>query len=68
MPCVSCGSVNQRKFNAEMGLHFPKLKDIDKPVVWLFPEVSVCLDCRAAQFTVPEVELRQLADQAAAAG
>jgi hypothetical protein len=68
MPCLLCGSVNQRKFSAEMGLHFPSLKDIDKPVVWLFPEVVVCLDCRAAQFTVPEAEMRQLAKEAAAAG
>jgi hypothetical protein len=27
------GSVNQKKFMAEMGIHFPELKDIDKPVV-----------------------------------
>ena len=39
MPCKSCGSVNQKKFSAEMGIHFPKLKyDIDQPVVWVFPE------------------------------
>jgi hypothetical protein len=24
-----------------MGIHFPELKDIDKPVVWVFPEVVV---------------------------
>jgi len=27
-----------------MGIHFLGLKDIDKPVVWVFPEVIVCLD------------------------
>jgi hypothetical protein len=36
---TSCGPVNQKKFSAEMGIHFPKLKyDIDQPVVWVFPE------------------------------
>jgi hypothetical protein len=43
IPCKSCGSVNQKKFSAEMGIHFPELKSIDKPVVWVFPEIVVCL-------------------------
>ena len=69
MPCKSCGSANQRKFSAEMGIHFLGLKNIDKPVVWVFPEVEVCLDCGTADFAVPEAELRQLAKgDAAAAG
>jgi len=69
IPCKSCGSVNQKKFSAEMGIHFPELKDIDKPVVWVFPEVVVCLDCGTAEFAVPEAELRQLAKgDAVAAG
>ncbi len=38
MPCKSCGSVNQKKFSAEMGIHLPELKDIDKPTVWVFPD------------------------------
>jgi hypothetical protein len=44
-----------------MGIHFPELRDIDKPVVWVFSEVVVCLDCGTAGFAVPEAELRQLA-------
>jgi hypothetical protein len=60
MPCKSCGSVNQKKFSAEMGIRFPGLKSIDEPVVWVFPELTVCLDCGTAEFTVPEAELRQL--------
>ena len=60
MSCKSCGSVNQKKFSAEMAIRFPELKDIGKPVVWVFPEVVVCLDCGTAEFAVPEAELRQL--------
>lgn len=57
------------KFSAELGIRFPELKDIDKPVVRVFPEVVVCLDCGTAEFAVPEAELRQLAkEDAAAAG
>ena len=67
MPCKSCGSVNLKKLSAEIGIHFPGLKNIDKPVVWVFPEVVVCLDCGTAEFAVPEAELRQLAKGDAAA-
>jgi hypothetical protein len=69
MPCKSCGSVNQSKFTGEMGLHFPGLKNIDRPVVLVFPEIVVCLNCGTAEFSVPETQLRLLAkDDAAAAG
>jgi hypothetical protein len=68
MPCKSCGSVNQSKFTGEIGIHFPGLKNIDKPVEWVFPELIVGLDCCTAEFTVPEDELRQLAKGAAAPG
>ena len=65
--CKTCASVNQKKFSAEMGIHFPELKDIDKPVVWVFPEVVVCLDCGMAEFSVPKAELRQLEQSDSAA-
>ena len=67
MPCKSCGSVNQSKFTGEMGLHFPGLKNIDRPVVLVFPEIVVCLNCGTAEFSVPETQLRLLAKDAAGA-
>jgi hypothetical protein len=67
MKCKSCGSPRRRNFTAEMGIHFPGLKNIDKPVVWVFPEIVVCLDCGLSEFTMPETELRQLAKDDAAA-
>jgi hypothetical protein len=60
MLCKSCGSVNQKKFSARMDIHFPGLKDIDKPAVWVFSDVVVCLDCGTGEFAVPEEEVRQL--------
>jgi hypothetical protein len=69
MGCKSCGSVNRRKFTAEIGIHFPGgLKDIDIPIVWVFPEVDVCLECGIAEFGVPEDDLRELAKGEADAG
>lgn len=67
MRCKSCGSSNQRELTAEIGIHFPGLKNIDKPVVWVFPKLVVCLDCGIAEFTVPEAELRLLEKSDAAA-
>ena|ERR1700722_9132760 len=55
--CPSCGSVNQSRFPTEMAIHFPGLKNVNKPTVWVFPEVLVCLDCGVSEFTVPETEL-----------
>jgi hypothetical protein len=62
MACVSCHSVNQRVFPAEINVHFPGLEGLDKPTVWLFPRLLVCLDCAFTQFTIPNVKLRQLSD------
>jgi hypothetical protein len=45
-----------------MGIHFPGLKNIEKPVVWVSPDLVVCLDCGNAEFVVPETELRQLVE------
>ena len=68
MGCKSCGAVNRRKFTAEIGIHSPGLKNIDMPVVWVFSELAVCVECGIAEFAVPEVELRLLAKGEAAAG
>jgi hypothetical protein len=43
------------------------LKDVDKPVVWVFPEIAVCMDCGTADLAVPEEELRRLQQSDSAA-
>ena len=67
MPCRSCGSVNQGKFSGEVAIHFPGLKNVDKPIVWVFPKIVVCLDCGTAEFVLSDAELRQLAKDDTAA-
>jgi hypothetical protein len=62
MPCRRCASDNQSQFNAEMNVHFPGREGLDKPTVWIFPEVVVCLACGCAEFTVPETQLHVLAE------
>jgi hypothetical protein len=51
-----------------LAIHFSGLKKTDVPVVRVFAEVVVCLDCGTAEFAVPEAELRQLAKGDAVSG
>jgi len=57
MTCLSCQSGQQAELSAEMLIHFPGLKNIDKPGVLLFSKVLVCLDCGSSRFTVSGTEL-----------
>ena len=37
-----------------IAIHFPGLKGLDKPVVWVFPKLLVCLNCGFTEFVVPK--------------
>jgi hypothetical protein len=67
MTCRSRESDNLRKFTAEVAIHFPGLKNINKPTVWVFPEFLICLNCGVAECVIPETELLVLAREAIAA-
>lgn len=47
-------------FNSEIAIHFPGLEGRDKPIVWVFPKLVVCLYCGFAEFAVPEREMQVL--------
>jgi hypothetical protein len=66
MACRSCESGNQTEFVAEMNVHLPGRKGLDKTAVLVFPRVVVCLDCGFSHFTLPETDLRALEKDAAA--
>lgn len=68
MTCKSCTSENQLKFAAEINIHIPGLRNLDKPTVWVFPKLLVCTDCGFAEFAIPETELRLLGKDAGAHG
>jgi len=57
----TCGHNNQRQFPAEINIHFPGKEGLDRPSVWVFPCLLVCLDCGITQFEIAETQLRQLA-------
>jgi hypothetical protein len=56
--CSSCQT--ESTFNSEIAIHFRGLEGLDKPIVWVFPEIAVCLNCGFAELTVPERELQVL--------
>ena len=58
--CKSCQSTNQRTFNSEINVHFNGLKGLDKPTVWVFPKLLVCLNCGFTEFEFEEDPLRLL--------
>jgi hypothetical protein len=67
--CRFCksASLGVQKFNAEIALHFPGLGGLNKPIVWAFPKVIVCLECGFAEFAVPNDSLETLRNPDAAA-
>ena len=67
MGCRSCGSANQTEFTAEIDIHVPGLRNLDKRPVLVYPKLLVCLECGFTQFTIPEAELQCLAAQGIAA-
>ena len=55
--CPACASHEVKTFNGEMGIRVPGIENINVPAVFLFPELSVCLTCGAAQFAVSKDQL-----------
>ena len=60
--CVRCSSENVGKFSAEMNIHFPGYEGLAEPSVWVFPQLTVCLNCGYTEFSIPAPELQRLAD------
>jgi len=60
MHCVKCGSDRLMELSAEIAIHFSARENLDKPHVFVFPKVMVCLDCGFSEFSIAEPELRNL--------
>jgi hypothetical protein len=57
-----CTHSNQKQFPAEINIHLPGIEMIDKPTVWVFPQMVVCIECGLTQFVIAPRELGQLSD------
>ena len=64
MLCASCASGRRKQFVAEIAIHFSGLKNLDKPNIFVFPKILVCMDCGFSQFTLEDTELNLLAEGA----
>jgi hypothetical protein len=53
---------HQRTLNGELAIRFPGIEGLDKPIVFVFPKLLVCLNCGFTEFAIPETELRRLAE------
>ena len=62
MACVSCQSLNTSVYPAELNIHHPGMEGLDRPTVWAFPRLLICLDCGFTNFTLPDDQLRELSD------
>jgi len=60
MQCLSCHSSKQSVFPSELNIHFPGFEGLDRPTVWAFPQLLVCLDCGFTQFTLSNDQVRAL--------
>ena len=58
--CRRCTSNKVMDLEAELAIHFPGLKGIDIPHVFVSPKLIICLECGLAEFSIPETELRRL--------
>ena len=58
--CKQCASGELKNFNGELAIHVPGLEGLNKPIVWAFPKLRVCLSCGFVEFVVPDEPLEQL--------
>ena len=62
MACKSCQADNQIIFPSEIAIHFPGgIEALTKGQVLVLPQLLVCLTCGFTEFSIPEAELRCLA-------
>jgi hypothetical protein len=58
--CNMCTSSRIMEFAGEICLHFGGgTESLNKPLIWAFPRVVVCLECGSAGFRLLESELSQ---------
>lgn len=65
MACRYCQSPTEIELTAEMNIHFSGVKNVDKPSVWAFPQLIVCLNCGFVEFLLDRDELLRMREVAA---
>ena len=57
MSCRNCHSETQTLFPSEMNIHAPGRDRMNRPTVWAFPRVQICLECGFGEFQLEQDEL-----------
>jgi hypothetical protein len=52
MLCERCDSAHQTEFPSEIAIHFSGRENLDKPHVFVFPKILVCLECGFSGFVI----------------
>jgi hypothetical protein len=63
--CHSCASARLMELDAEMNIHFPGLRNMDKPSIFVFPKIIVCLHCGLMQAQLSGEEVLRLQENTA---
>jgi hypothetical protein len=58
MVCKVCSSGNQIQLKSEMCLHQPS--GFNRPELFIFPKVSICLQCGFTEFRLSDEDLLQV--------
>ena len=56
----SCSSEKRRIFTGEIAIQRQGSDELNKPIVWVFPDLVICLGCGVAEFEVPTDQLSSL--------
>lgn len=62
MGCTRCSSDSLKPLDAEVAIHLPGWEGLEKPLVLVFPKLTVCLACGFVEFALPAAQLEQLKD------
>jgi hypothetical protein len=63
MNCPRCGSLSRSHFPAEVNVHFPGIKNLRRPPLWVFPQLLISRDCGHVEFDLSNKELKRLNEE-----
>jgi hypothetical protein len=62
MSCNRCASGKLKDFTAEIAIHRPGWEGLNKPLLRVFPTLTVCLDCGFTEFVIPKDQREELSN------
>jgi hypothetical protein len=58
--CEKCGTTNESDLDSEICIHVSAVENQATSAIFVFPKLSVCLECGHSEFTLSKTELEQL--------